>query len=280
MALIICPECGGKVSEYANKCPHCGCPMQKILELLSPKKERVRFKDCLNPFQTELLDSITKKFGSEYEGIYHTNYYGIKRINKPTFDVTFSFDNKKLCMKVIDPNGKAHLYLISPLNDAKYWFAKISNYLSVAEESKQKFKLISVEKTLRKLLLNNYVKSSSDKEYEIAKDVLNYVHISEGNIFEKRIRIYNKEFKYQYLSHYDTTAIFRYYVIRKIEKIINNYERIYNLKIIDDQLAFVSSFYLMIESGDITLAAINGLTSNFSLIPQSVLTDELKKYCE
>ena len=26
--LIICPECGGKVSDRAAACPHCGCPVE------------------------------------------------------------------------------------------------------------------------------------------------------------------------------------------------------------------------------------------------------------
>ena len=30
MALIVCPECNNKVSEYADKCPSCGCPMEII----------------------------------------------------------------------------------------------------------------------------------------------------------------------------------------------------------------------------------------------------------
>lgn len=28
MALINCPECGGKISEFAEVCPHCGFPME------------------------------------------------------------------------------------------------------------------------------------------------------------------------------------------------------------------------------------------------------------
>ena len=27
MALIVCPECGGKVSDKASACPHCGYPI-------------------------------------------------------------------------------------------------------------------------------------------------------------------------------------------------------------------------------------------------------------
>lgn len=30
MALIKCPECRGKISEYAETCPHCGLPYQKV----------------------------------------------------------------------------------------------------------------------------------------------------------------------------------------------------------------------------------------------------------
>ena len=37
MALIECPECNNKISEYANNCPHCGCPKQVIERLLNEK---------------------------------------------------------------------------------------------------------------------------------------------------------------------------------------------------------------------------------------------------
>lgn len=31
MALLVCPDCGGKVSSRADACPHCGCPIEYIL---------------------------------------------------------------------------------------------------------------------------------------------------------------------------------------------------------------------------------------------------------
>ena len=34
MALIVCPECKAKISEYAESCPHCGCPMKVIVKLI------------------------------------------------------------------------------------------------------------------------------------------------------------------------------------------------------------------------------------------------------
>lgn len=43
MALINCTECGCELSEYADKCPKCGCPTKIILENLKNKQEnRIR----------------------------------------------------------------------------------------------------------------------------------------------------------------------------------------------------------------------------------------------
>lgn len=39
MALLMCPECGGKVSSYADACPVCGCP-KNIFEKIVAEKER------------------------------------------------------------------------------------------------------------------------------------------------------------------------------------------------------------------------------------------------
>ena len=37
MALYSCPECGKQVSSQANKCPHCGYPMQSVEEMQNDK---------------------------------------------------------------------------------------------------------------------------------------------------------------------------------------------------------------------------------------------------
>lgn len=38
MSLIVCPECKNEISEYANSCPNCGCPMDVIKQNLSSDK--------------------------------------------------------------------------------------------------------------------------------------------------------------------------------------------------------------------------------------------------
>ena len=44
MALITCPECGGKVSDQVEKCIHCGFPLKKYKEEQLSHEERRRKK--------------------------------------------------------------------------------------------------------------------------------------------------------------------------------------------------------------------------------------------
>ena len=41
MALIKCSECGGTVSDKAEKCPHCGCPVSCIIQNLQEDDENI-----------------------------------------------------------------------------------------------------------------------------------------------------------------------------------------------------------------------------------------------
>ena len=45
MALIKCPECNSMISEYANNCPHCGCPRQVLERLLKEKEVIISAKN-------------------------------------------------------------------------------------------------------------------------------------------------------------------------------------------------------------------------------------------
>lgn len=44
MAMIKCSECGNKVSDKAEKCPKCGCPIKDTLELIKEKEEKKKAK--------------------------------------------------------------------------------------------------------------------------------------------------------------------------------------------------------------------------------------------
>ena len=62
MALVKCPECGGKVSDKAVVCPHCGCPAEEIRKATDSGKaaEAVSAED-LDKSRTADTVSIKRK---------------------------------------------------------------------------------------------------------------------------------------------------------------------------------------------------------------------------
>lgn len=62
MALIICPECGGKVSDKANACIHCGYPISKNIELKTYSSvDRInKSKECMAEVKKSMDNYIPK----------------------------------------------------------------------------------------------------------------------------------------------------------------------------------------------------------------------------
>lgn len=61
--LIVCPECGGKLSDKANACPTCGYPMEEI-----------RKQSVLKPFDPETMTGKTEADDKAIETA--TEFYG------------------------------------------------------------------------------------------------------------------------------------------------------------------------------------------------------------
>lgn len=58
MALLVCPDCGGKVSEHAEFCPHCGCPIFKIKDATNAKMSSFTLEDRANAGDAEAQCSL------------------------------------------------------------------------------------------------------------------------------------------------------------------------------------------------------------------------------
>ena len=46
MALINCPECGKEISDNANKCVNCGCPIIKYENIYAEKSKKKEKSNC------------------------------------------------------------------------------------------------------------------------------------------------------------------------------------------------------------------------------------------
>lgn len=103
MSLLVCPECGNDVSEYADKCPNCGCPVDKIKEFsLFHDESKVtctinnKVKD-ITWIKNELMSLDEDKFYL-YKKYYSPEMDDVKVISKYVNDRTFldscKFENK------------------------------------------------------------------------------------------------------------------------------------------------------------------------------------------
>ena len=72
--------------------------------------------------------------------------------------------------------------------------------------------------------------------------------------------------------------IYYFFVAAKMVDVIRSYEKIFKKEIITDYPGLLTSFKQMIKSSDTTYSKGAGLTSNFSLIPESTLEETVQKY--
>lgn len=110
MALIKCPECGHSISEYADKCISCGCPMSKIKELIilkkSTKPEETNKSDhqeenlynTLKPEEKVLVDDI-ESFINKKSNLVLVSYsksFGFKHADDKVMSIVFERIKKEL----------------------------------------------------------------------------------------------------------------------------------------------------------------------------------------
>lgn len=138
MALIKCPECGQMISEYADKCISCGCPMEVIKGLLLPKHIDFKIKD--KSLITKLSEE-EKEYVLSVVDLAHDNYaisqysqfisFASKSSNYRSFWIVRPSDGLRYGYK--DENDKTHKFKIKQA-DPK-WLININK---VSEEEIKK----------------------------------------------------------------------------------------------------------------------------------------------
>ena len=97
MALVVCPECKNRISDRADKCPHCGLPAQyftgkKTEPILSTREvEGVDYRN---------LGNILLSFDKDYCGFFSESHYITHREEQYMMDMYHQY-YKTLCNKMI-----------------------------------------------------------------------------------------------------------------------------------------------------------------------------------
>ena len=72
--------------------------------------------------------------------------------------------------------------------------------------------------------------------------------------------------------------IYYYYVASKAVKVIKSYEKIFNKKIVADDITLIESLFQMIRANNISISKCTGLNSSITLVPESTVINEIDKY--
>ena len=125
MALIKCPECGQMISEYADKCISCGCPMDKIKEIIASqakeveneiKKEKASLlEEKLTDEERKFINAFNAFLDKKFPGMFsfaNTDYYRGIKLNNGTTKYPFVFKKPKNVLLFRYPSKLPDTYLI------------------------------------------------------------------------------------------------------------------------------------------------------------------------
>ena len=128
MSLIKCPECGKEISEYADKCIGCGCPMEVIKKLLC-HGDNTRSKPTVEP-KDKYLSTIDKDaynficdFTIKLEGKYPGGFYTKENYKSFVFKF-YKYEKLLLRFKTIESNGALKLEYKTSSN--KRWLMPVA----------------------------------------------------------------------------------------------------------------------------------------------------------
>ena len=194
MALIICPECGKEISEFATSCPHCGCPAA-FFNKKSVYIQGVNIGDKINfgnyqrfdekqvGLEWTVLDVVNKALlFNDYciawkpffdKGIKPENMANAwrdssirKYLNTEFYDTCFSADEKRLIMNISNSN-----------KENPYWmnaqFKSSRKPAGDGDETDDKVFLLSLEDVLAYGLDGDTgdVKKYSDYDEQLMREV-------------------------------------------------------------------------------------------------------------
>lgn len=125
MALIKCPECGQMISEYAEKCISCGCPMDKIKEIIANqakeaenenKKEKASLlEEKLTDEERKFINAFNAFLDKKFPGMFsfaNTDYYRGIKLNNGSTKYPFVFKKPKDILLFKYPSTLPDTYLI------------------------------------------------------------------------------------------------------------------------------------------------------------------------
>ena len=104
MALIECPECGNKISDKADKCPHCGLPSSYF----DGKKD-----DAVAAVDYSNIKNILISFDSDYNSLFASDHFithrEVEHLKEVYGDYCTALNNQMVFQYICNNSGKLHI---------------------------------------------------------------------------------------------------------------------------------------------------------------------------
>jgi len=181
MSLIKCPECGHKISEYAEKCPECNCPMDKIKELLSIQSKiktisKSKTYQCINNKQKELVNELYDFINNNTSLIFidHGTNFGFRKDNHAKMVIIFCIEEGEFTLRFRNKNFKPNSYDIKKyeMENIKSAILKYYSNKKVKKESKPA-KSIVPKKILQPFTFSEYLQFANNLKNRLNSNIPN-----------------------------------------------------------------------------------------------------------
>lgn len=317
MALIKCPECGHQISEYAEYCINCGCPMSVVRQLLNKRADNYEkeipstehptsvqidtdFHDACSPADEVMIDVYfkeIKKLVPQLEKEWRAKMVAflIKHKGESYSLCWFRKDNDKLVFRYyVGTKNKENVITSTPtLSRAettansvyKYFknnFYPDSDYATPTKESTSFYEL------LRDKFVNGRVVCESKTE-KIIEDVYSFVKkastaksIYNGSSFYTIYSICGKEYYMYSVTENDAKYFYQLYKAEQIINIIKYYESEVPIgPIITNPILLRDDLLKMFNNNSSNFHALNGIdNTTFIIVPIQKLTQKLNELTE
>ena len=125
MALIECPECGKRISSYAEECPNCGLPKKYFNNNLSETSTTT----------IENFSNILDSFKLDYDTFFSNQGYISNSIKKKTFDSYYLYFNQHVGDKEQFPRTTDNYVALRIDHNALIYFAEKMKKLDIEIEN-------------------------------------------------------------------------------------------------------------------------------------------------
>lgn len=188
MALIICQECGAEISDKADICIKCGCPIEKSSknEKKPNVKKIVTLVVAIIVVVSIGVGILIKVSDPDSKGYYNGFKWGMtyEQVKSELGDILSSDDDKKLvACHSADYEGKTGVTSICSYDCSNDALSRITIILSITEDSSYTDELLINEYIERfDKLYGEHEKESSYYTWSAKKSVIEVSHITDGII--------------------------------------------------------------------------------------------------